>query len=188
MEFYTTPTDHETFSLFYEKEMSDIPFIRLSGAQQFLLNLGQESGISDYTLTSTNQEGLVSWSRDNGSKVVFDFTGKSVTFTSFAAFSALPFFTTPLDPVSLAQKDSANKPLYIYHDAENSSINHPGAALRLDLGHYDIPMIYEKNEGYIPLQFFSDFLLSQTFALLAYNGQAVFVLPSGDLGDLSDLY
>lgn len=188
VEFYVNATTHESASLFFEEAMPDVPLMKLSDAQQFLEQFVAADGISGYTITSTKQEGLVTWTRDNGSTTTFDFTNKAVTFSSFETFSAMPYAATAIDPVTLSKKDSNNNPLYIIHDQSGSAINNPGTSLLLDLGHYDIPMVYQNGEGYLPLQFFSDFFASQTFGLIAYNGSSVFVLTSGGLGDMSDLY
>ena len=97
--------------------MPEVPFIALEDARSILGQLGLDPNASAYAITSTDQNGVISWTReqDNGSKVVFDFTGKTVTFSSFEAFSEMPYAATPLDPVSLANRDGSNNPLYIKH-------------------------------------------------------------------------
>ncbi len=189
VEVYRDKTTHQSISLYFEDAMPEIPFISLEFAQQFLVSGAQENGAATFDITSSKQDSVVTWTRekDNGSTVVFDFTGKTVTFSAFEAFSEMPFAVSPLDPVSLDQKDASGNPLYIIHDQSKSAINNAGQALSLNLAHYAIPMVYQDGTGYLPLQFFSDFFSSQTVGLLTYNGSSVF-LSGSDLGEMSDLF
>jgi hypothetical protein len=170
--------------------MPDVPFIALEDARQLLVSTGQADGGSTFDITMSAQDKVVTWTREkaNGSQAVFDFAGKTVTFSAFEAFSAMPFASSWLDPVSLAKRDSDNNALYIDHDSSNSTLNHPAEALSLKLADYAIPMVYEGGAGYIPLQFFSDFFSSQTLGIILYNGTTAFVSSSGSLGDMSDLF
>jgi hypothetical protein len=93
---------------------------------------------------------VISLTRENGSEAVFDFPNKTLSFSSFEAFSAMPFATSPLDPVSLNLQDTAGKTLYLEHDKTASTINHPGTSLLLDLSRYDIPLVYEAGKGTSP--------------------------------------
>jgi hypothetical protein len=190
VEFYRTATVHGAGSLYFEDAMPEVPFIALEDARALLGQSGLDPNSSAYAITSTDQNGVISWTRekDNGSKVVFDFTGKTVTFSSFEAFSAMPYAATPLDPVSLANRDGSNNPLYISHDKAGSALNSVGTSLTLNLAHYAIPLVYQGGVGYMPLQFFSDFFASQTLGLFAYNGVSVFMLSSGSLDDMSTLF
>jgi hypothetical protein len=188
LELYTSASKHASVSFYFEESSPDVPLIALSDAQVLLQQFVAGDTTTGYAITASKGEGLVTWSRENGSTATFNFNDKTVTFSSFEAFSAMPYAATPIDPVSIASSDSNSKPLYIVHDQSGSSINNPGSSLLLDLAHYEIPMIYEKGEGYIPLQFFSDFFASQTFGLFVYNGASVFVLGGSSLGEMSDLY
>jgi hypothetical protein len=188
LEVYTSASKHAPVSFYFEESSPDVPLIALSDAQQILEQFVAGETTTGYAITTTKQEGLVTWTRDNGSVVTFNFSDKTVVFSSFEAFSAMPYASTPIDPVSVAIKDSSNNPLFIVHDQSGSSINNPGSSLLLDLAHYDIPMVYQNGEGYVPLQFFSDFFASQTFGLIAYNGSSVFVLGGSSFGEMSDLY
>lgn len=189
VEFYRSPTVHGSGSLYFEDAMPEVPFMALEDARQLLVATGKEGG-SSFDITASVKDEVVTWSREkaNGSTVIFDFTGKTVTFSAFEAFSAMPFASTFLDPVSLAARDKDNVALYIDHDSAASGLNHPAEALVLKLADYAIPMVYEGGAGYLPLQFFSDFFSSQAFGIVMYNGSAAFVLSSGSLGDLSDLF
>jgi hypothetical protein len=189
VEWYQTATAHTQGSLYFEDAMPDVPFIALESARQLLVATGQASG-SAFDISMSAQDKVVTWTREkaNGSHVIFDFVGNTVTFDAFEAFSAMPYVSTSLDPVSLATRDSDNKALFINHDAANSALNHSAETLRLKLSDYAIPMVYEGSEGYIPLQFFSDFFASQSLGLLLYNGSSAFVLTNGALGEMSDLF
>jgi uncharacterized protein YcfL len=189
VQWYQTATVHSSGSLYFEDALPGVPFMTLESARELLVATGQASS-STFDITTSTQNQVVTWTREkaNGSQVVFDFAGKTVTFSAFEAFSAMSYASTSLDPVSLAQRDSSNNALFINHDAAKSALNHSAETLRLKLSDYTIPMVYEGNEGYIPLQFFSDFFASQTLGILLYNGSSVFVLSSGALGEMSNLF
>lgn len=190
VECYRSPTLHASASLYFEDAMPEIPFIALEDARQLLVAAGQEGGSSTFDITMSAQNQVVTWSREkaNGSTVIFDFAGKTVTFSAFEAFSAMPFASTILDPVSLAMRDSSNNALFLDHDPAKSGLNHAAEARVLDLDDYAIPMVYEGGAGYIPLSFFSDFFASQTLGVLMYNGASAFILSSGSLGDMGELF
>jgi hypothetical protein len=190
VEIYRTSTIHVSASFYFEDAMPEIPFIALEDARDILVSTGQEAGGKTFTITATAQDQVVTWSREttNGGQAVFDFAKQTVTFNAFEAFSAMPYATSPIDPVGLAQSDSSNNSLYIEHDVASSALNHSAEALVLKLADYAIPMVYEGGSGYVPLQFFSDFFSSQTLGPIVYNGVSAFILSNGSLDDMSDLF
>lgn len=188
VELYQTETAHSPFQLFFDQTIPDIPFIALPDAKDFLVEvIAAELKDSSYALALNDEAGVITLTRENGSKAVFDFNHQTLTFNSFEAFSTLYFAATPLDPVSLHSKDSAGNPLYLIHDQTNSSSKAKGVSLNLNLAAYQIPLVYEGGVGYIPVQTYSDLFLSQTLGTLAYNGTALF-LANGSFAPVQALY
>ncbi len=178
VEYYLSADKHSPLTLAFDSSMPDIPFISMSGAKDLLLAAGKDSCGDDFKITLLNQAGVFTLTRDNGSTAVFDFPKKTLTFSCFEAFTAAPYASTPLDPVSLNSKDSEGKALYIERQKDGSSYKVETPSTVLDLAHYDIPLVYEGGEGYIPVQTFSDLIFSQIAGTLAYNGVDLFLANS----------
>jgi hypothetical protein len=187
VEFYSSADQHAPIGLFFDSTMPDIPFISLKLAKEFLIAGAIGTSDSVYALTLLDQEGLITLSRENGSKVMIDFPHQKITFSCFEKFSAASFAATPLDPVSLALHDGDGKDLYLSRLADSSVSKAQGTPLVVDLSHYDIPLIYEGGEGYLPIPTFSDLFASQVYGTLAYNGTALF-LASGSFNPIRTPY
>lgn len=187
VEYYLSADKHAPLTLAFDATMPDIPFISMRELKDLIVEAGVDATGSSFTLSLSDQSGVITLTRDNGSTAVFDFPKKTLTFSCYEAFVAGPYAVTPLDPVSVNSFDSDGNPLYITREKDGSSWKAQSTTTVVDLGHYQIPLVYEGGEGYFPVQTFSDFIFSAIGGTLAYNGQALF-LAQGSFNPIRDLY
>jgi hypothetical protein len=164
-----------------------LPYLEVSegvGAMRLLFAILQDA---NFALTMTDDNGVITLTRENHATVVLDFQKKTITFSDFCQFLSRSYVRSLLDCCSLTGYDAATgKATYIKRYNDTAFVRNGGPFV-LNLGAYDLPMLYQDGKGYLPLQTFSDIFFCPCNASLIYNGLATFVV-SNQLGLLKDLY
>jgi hypothetical protein len=164
-----------------------LPYIEMNegiGALRILFAILQDA---NFGLTMTDDNGVITLTRENHATAVLDFRKKTITFSDFCQFLSRSYVRSLLDCSSMTGFDATTgKAMYIKRYNDTALVRNGGPFV-LDLGAYDLPMLYQDGKGYLPLQTFSDLFFCPCNGSLIYNGLAVFVVGS-QLGLLKDLY
>ena len=153
-------------------------------------------GVPDYSLSSSYDGDTVTFERDSGYSVTFDFARDSITFNDYNAFLHKSYDTTLIDLVSDPGIDENGDAQLFLRDKEKS-FDRYGDSKVFDLAAYGIDMVRDGDKYYIPLQTANDifFYPAQRIGFL-FNGEALFLAgdnqlfsyEDGDYTDLAELY
>jgi len=188
VEYIGGPTAKSTIDLCFLNGVKDIPFLEMADVATELLKIGPLLS-SSYTLTPAYQDGVYTLTWENGASVVFDFNQKTLTYNAFDYFFATSAAETGIDVVGLTGFNSKNEPSLIEREKTDSSYRSGPASITIALGEKGIPLYRDGAKAYLPLQTFSDFLISPNPIFYAYNGADVFIgTGSTDDNKYTDLY
>lgn len=174
-EYLISPTTKDSISLCYLNGVKDIPFLEMADLVTELLKLGPSLFSSSYAVTLTHQNGVYTLTRENDSSVVFDFNKKTITYNDFDSFFSNAYSVTGIDVVGSSGFNGKGEASLIEREAADSSYRAGPASITVALGEKGIPLYRDGEHAYLPLQTFSDFLISPSPVYYAYNGQAVFI-------------
>jgi len=176
----------DSIELSFVNGQNDIPYIEIGEAAKTLKKIASCSGDNKLDYSLSDSKGTIALTRENGSRVEFDFNEGNITYYNFDSFFASTYAETAMDIVENAGFDEDGKPAYFSREGVYS-FERKGYPIEIDLKKHDIPVYYKDGKGYVPLQTLSDLFVSQYSECLLYNGQAVFDVPNS-LGDMEDLY
>ena len=167
---------------------SDVPYMSLEQVAElypYLMKTYVHKGHEEieFGLRYTREGNIGTLTRTDGDPytMTVDCDADTITFYDFDAFHRLNADRVLID---VLEADSANS------EEENSlflrapgSYERYGDSVVLDAGAYGIDLAADENGIYVPMQTFSDFLLALHYINLLYNGDAVFFVKYGDLGE-----
>jgi hypothetical protein len=188
-EYVVSPANKDSITLSFIGGVKDIPFLEMDDVVSELPKLGKGLFTTAYAVTSTHQNGIYTLARENGASIVFDFNKKTLTYNDFDSFFSSTNAETGIDVVSSSGFNSKGEASLIERERKDSSYRAGPDSITIALGEKGIPMYQDGDKAYIPLQTFSDFLISPSPVFYAYNGQAVFI-GSASIKDnnFTDLY
>lgn len=189
VEYLVSPDTKSSIDLCFINGVKDIPFLEMADLATELPKLGQSLYSKAYALTPAYNDGVYTLTRENGSSIVFDFNKKTLTYNDFDSFFLGSYPVTGVDVVSSSGFNKDGEPSLIERESADSSYRPGPPSITIALGEKGIPMYRDGDDAYIPLQTFSDFLISPNPIFYAYNGQAVFV-GNGSIANnnFTDLY
>ena len=162
----------------------DIPYVRISDYIPLLTELFSASnkGEIEYSIITPGKiENTFTVTRsDNDSYLVFNTDEDVITlsgsnFTNDAGTTAL---VTAMD-LPEPDKEEQNTGIPKMFQASTGSFNQFGEFLRISLADYNIDMISEGDECYVPLQTMNDILLSEQYIYLVFNGEKLICATYG---------
>ena len=162
----------------------DIPYVRISDYFPLLTELfsALNKGEIEYSIITPGKvENTFTVTRsDNDSYLVFNTEEDLITlsgsnFTNDAGVTAL---VTALD-LPEPDKEEQNPGSRKMFRASSGSFNQFGEFLRISLADYNIDMISEGDECYVPLQTMNDLLLSEQYIYLVFNGEKLICAAYG---------
>lgn len=184
--YYIIPEENEDIELAFVDIYEDVPFVDLEYFVENVMLSLYGSMDSEYTLTADNSEGVITLTRDNGSRAIFDFVENSIYFDDLNLFNKLPFRSAGIDILSSDGFDSEGQPAYFQRTG--NVFERTGRAVMIDMDRRFLPMLYRDGKGYVPLQTMNDlFMISNAYSLV-YNQKDVFLTIGSGFGALSDLY
>jgi hypothetical protein len=188
VEAYTLSSTNPThsFELTFLDGDESIPYITLEELVSYFRFFHQVNGFTTYGLTLTENAGVYTLTRENGSMVLFDVDQQAIRFSSHSAFFAYPWTLSALDVVSFNASLTDGKGDYLERFKDTAMVR-SGGEYTIDLTPYGISMLLEEGKLYLPLASFGDLFFSPLGFALLYNGQALFVTIQG-LNDMGDLY
>jgi len=178
------PASKDTMTLYFKEGAPDFPYIKLDSDSFSLIGLFLGYSAESFTVTSADQKVIITTPKKNYATV--DFVNKKITYDDFDSFYITPAAWTPLDSIAETGFNSKKEAQYIERESGSFYLRGEKQATQLDLGAYDIPMIYEDGAGYLPFATFADVFINPTNGGLNYNGQSVFIFSN--FSDLKDLF
>lgn len=184
--FYITSTEiMNDQPMYFADGRMDVPYLSIDDACDLV---GTLLTLVDIPAIEGSADGTtVTWTNvGNGTTVVFDFAENTIWFDDYNAFLMQTFASTRLDIVTesgIAEDGSVR-----YLSRPEGSFERRGHGVLVDLDNYAIEMIYENNQGYIPLQTVSDLFTSRLTLPIVFNGEFTAAIAGKSLGDLEDMY
>ena len=184
---YVTTLENETeITLYCIDGQSDIPYIDMETAMHLLVMVQRYAGDEDYELTMETNGAVVYFTRENGSRVGIDFANGAIGWEDYNMFTAKSYAVNSLDILGSSGLDEDGE-AYLFRRSTSSFVRR-GQPVGLEFADFFIELAFEDGKGYMPLQTFSDLFLAYCYFNIAYNGEAVFLVYSSDLGDMREAY
>lgn len=162
--------------LYFLDGVEDLPFVDLREFTDQLNGWLSDTG-EDFLWQEETENDLGSIVyRRNGSTVYFDFSDRSVTYTSFETFGAAPGRYL-LDMLSFSGINSVTGEPELFERQDVSSLEQKGSMQDIPLGEYDIPMLRQDGLWLMPLHTVFELTVNLPVTRLGcwYNGNAVFL-------------
>ena len=152
---------------------TDIPYMEMTELVDVMKNWMVLLGHTGYDLDFKADGSKITLTRENGYPCVMDFTNDTVYIKDYNAFNQSEQTKTILDMVSLQETDDEGREVYLKRSPYGTYERY-GADINMDLGAYNIDLIYEDGSYYMPLQTFNDIFLWNAMSSLLYNGNSLF--------------
>lgn len=183
-------------TLYFKEKDNGVPYITLDQAKeilQYVRHEEDEKGAShDIDINVISDGDYVIWERTNNCHVCFDFGRNAINFTNYDAFVRDSYANVnPLDIVE--SPDYTGEGSSGLFKRINASYYRKGTANEINLGEYQISLMFINGTGYIPVQTFNDIFICPTLFNLVYNGENLFLVTGvkdnkGNLNEVGKLY
>jgi len=181
-------TKYDQMRLYFFSGVNDVPYIDTDTLSSDLQFLGKQIFGTDYKLSVSSKDEVFTFRRENGSSFTFDFKNRSLTYDNIDDLFSHSYYETSVDTLNATGFDDDNQPAYYEREKRLSSERNGNKYSDVNLGDDNIPMYFQDGKGYLPLQTYSDFLISPFLIFYVYNGQDIF-MTQGDLTDkAADLF
>ncbi|MER2235078.1 MAG: S41 family peptidase [Candidatus Limivicinus sp.] len=183
----TEDTLAEPFPLYFLDGVNDLPYVEIDDLGELIYFMNTEvSEDPNYSLSSSYDGDTVTFERDSGYSVTFDFAKSTITFQDFNAFLHNSYDTTLIDMLSDPGVDENGNAQLFLRDKEKS-FDRYGDSKVFDLGAYGIELVRDGDMYYIPLQTANDifFYPAQRIGFL-FNGEALFLAGDNQLFSYED--
>lgn len=174
--------ENQDVSIFFLDGYGDVPFINLSDSLEIL-----KRSLEDSTVT-TNGTTVTIGRTETAANITFNFADKTVHYSDLDAYAADHHHASVLDLVSSQGTTKEGKTAYLSN--QNIEYYRTGNPVTIDLNQYSLPMYFENGAGYIPVQTFSDLVMSERNIFLISNGQDLFMSGAwyNDNTEMTDLF
>ncbi len=176
--------DVDEIHLVFPDGNEEIPYVAADEMCR-LMNLvyGTLTKDEGYQLTLNPQGVNALLIRENGADMYIDFENGILSAGQFVLFTNSSNASGILDLVYTGKPSTGNEDQVIDLICHDAAFTCNGNITALDLKEYGIPSPVINGTGYLPLQTFSDILISPSGAVLCWNGQTAAVLTSTSLTD-----
>lgn len=161
-----------SIDLYFADGVGDLPYLQIN--DELLLYFTTLLGFGQSTVTISKADSKLTLTTPKEASMVIDFVKKTVSYSDFDTFYCRATSTSPLDLLAHTGFDDSGNPAYFERESNGFFFKGEEEAKVFDLGAYNIPMIYENDEGYLPLATFSDLFFGPNGTGIVYNGFAVF--------------
>ncbi len=185
--YVVSADNQQEITLYYKDGITEIPYIDMETAQRLLLTVMEQKEDTGYELTLTQEGEFATFERENGARMQVDFANAEIAWEDYNRFIAQSYSTTSLDVLENKGFNEAGEPELFQRNQRNSHVRR-GQDIGLRFEDFFIDLIYQDGKGYMPLQTVSDLMIAYSYYLVGYNGEAVFLLKEGELGDMTELY
>ena len=185
----------EPFPLYFMDGVNDLPYLEIDDLAELIYFINtQVNEDPNYELSTFYDDDVVTFKRESGYDVEFNFTENRITFGDFNAFMHNSYDTTLIDMLADPGYDEEGNAQLFLRDREKS-FDRNGDIKVFDLDAYGIDLIQQDDGYYIPLQTANDvFFYPGAHIGFLFNGQALFMAnekhfyQNGEYTDLADLY
>lgn len=182
--FFTAAAKAEQTFYFVDGE-KDIPYISVNDLVELLNVAFALRGDTEFTLTVSDDNGVVDLEREINAGAIIDFNNKTLLY-DYEDFFRTSYSSTPTDILSRQYLDENGESVY-FKRSEDSFVRE-GKAIAVDFSAHNIEIIYENGVGYLPLQTANDLFISPNGCNLLYNGEMVAIIAGCNMLDLEDIY
>lgn len=178
---YFISAENKEMNTVYFIGNSDVPYLSLADCGEIfsvlMRNVIHEDDNINFGLSfSKNGEtGILTRTDGDPYTMTVDCAADTITFWDYDAFVRPDEKRVLLDVLSVGDPKSDDD--MNFFKRTDHSYERYGNSLILNLADYDIDLVADDKNCYIPAQTFSDFLLSLQYVNLYYNGEALFFLP-----------
>ncbi|MBQ9000371.1 MAG: hypothetical protein IJ087_00765, partial [Eggerthellaceae bacterium] len=158
----------------------DIPYVALSEYMPFVGSIYEDEdlGISaaEYEISRPGEGHVWVKRADNDAVMDIDPAKDTIEFLGMNQFVATPGSSSLLAIISMGESGTGGHSNLLQDDGtsyERSSFDNTV----LDLSEYEIDLIDQDGECYVPLQTVNDLLVSRTYLYVIYNGEKLIVAP-----------
>ncbi len=176
---------NQEITLYFVDGVDDLPYMELNDWAELLYFICTDNGDEDYGLSIEHKGDVVTFERDNGYTMDFDFATDILHYTDYDAFVHGSGDSTLIDLVSEKGIDEKGNAELIMRD-KLASFDRYGDEMTVDLASYNIHMIAQDGGYYVPLQTLCDFTLLSQGVSFVFNGQALFVASDNIFYDYSE--
>ena len=185
----------EPFPLYFLDGVDDLPYLEIDdlGELIFFVNTTINED-PNYGLSSHYDGDVVSFERENGYTVEFDFAQDLIRFTDYNAFLHNSYDTTLIDVLTEPGVDEYGQAQLFQRD-KKMSFDRYGDVKVFDLAAYDIDLVRVEDSYFVPLQTANDIFFHPTAQLgFLFNGEAIFYASEktfyagGEYTEYADLY
>lgn len=168
---------------------SDVPYVSLEDLAELYpylmknyIHVGNDE--IEYGLSYSRDGNTGTLTRTDGDPypMTVDCDSDTITFFDYDAFIRLQSDRVLIDVLD-ADSSHSDEEISLFRRVPEGSYERYGDPLVLDAGSYGIDLVSDETGVYIPIQTFSDFLLSVKYVNLYYNGDAVFFMKYKDIGE-----
>lgn len=190
MPFYFINTRNKEINMVYFMGNSDVPYLSLKDCGELLTNLMRnaihenENINFGLTFSKNGETGILTRTDGNPYTMTVDCAADTIIFWDYDAFVRPDEGRVLLDVLSAGNPKSDDD--INFFKRTDHSYERYGNSLILDLSDYDIDLVADDKNCYIPAQTFSDFLLALKYVNLYYNGEALFFLPYDEVLDTEE--
>lgn len=199
MPFYIGSADtyvEGDFEVYFIDGVDDLPYVELH-AWTDIMNLLYHEWLGDegYRLELTEDDSILTYTRENDHYMTLDFDQKTVLWGDYNGFVHKSGGASLLDILG-STGFNENGEAELYQRIPSSAFDRYGDVVKLDMFESGIPMIEQDDAFYMPLQTLSDFMVAvPMLASVLWNGQALMLANADLLGtapnaltDLGQLY
>ena len=190
MDFYYFDTENVVPQSVYFINGSDVPYFALSDWPAMANLVYPDEKVPELVFSMTENTGVLT--REDGYFVTFDCDADVIHFLDYDAFMRFGDDNVLLDMVGDAGTAADGSVRYIH--CTNNSYERYGKEVSISTGDYNIDIISEGGECYVPLQTLSDVLMAFSYVNIYYNGEIAVIGPpevfgrSDSLTALGELY
>ena len=165
---------NQEITLYFIDGVDDLPYMELYDWAELLYFVCTDNGDKDYGLSIDHNGDVITYERENGYTMDFDFTNDTLHYMDYDAFMHGSDDSTLIDLVSEKGTDENGNAELIMRD-KMGSFDRYGDEMTVDLAAYNIHMIAQDGGYFVPLQTLCDFTLLAQQVSFVFNGQALFM-------------
>ncbi|MBO4904060.1 MAG: hypothetical protein J5367_02440 [Lachnospiraceae bacterium] len=163
----------------------DVPYVSAESIKYIMEKMMGYFELTDYELSIEKDGDTATLTRESGYPMAIRCDDDVIEFYDYDGFISKTEKATLIDSVERTGYNRNGEPDLF--EISDTSYERYGDKVCVNTGDYGIDLIHQNDGYYIPLQFVSDFILSQYEANLLYDGSAVYVGGMGSFDDYNEV-
>ena len=167
---------------------SEIPYVDIenwAGFMSFIIPFAAapvSEEAAPYSVTAKADGDIVTLTREDGYYMAVDFANDSFHFEDYDQFMRMGEESLLDLAINTNLRSKDGKEEYLKRSAETDV--RMGNEIDMDLSEYDIDLIRDGEQYYVPLQTLSDILITPRNFNILYNGENLYVCSASDIGSV----